>query len=68
MDKEIEAIDVIEARFQLPEADSLGRTVLKIDLCNAALEETQFQAQRSKKNWLLEGNENTSLCQIEEKL
>lgn len=59
MIKEIEQIDKMEAGNQRTELLHSNRLTLKSDLNNIDLKQTQLRAQRSKKNWFADGDENT---------
>lgn len=57
---EIERIDKLESSQNLSNIDIARTTSLKIDLSAEAMREATYWAQRYKRNWLLEGHENSA--------
>lgn len=57
---EIEKIDAAEAQNSITKEDLDRRKALKHDLLDASIKEAQYWAQRAKRIWINEGDENTS--------
>lgn len=58
--RESEQIDKLEADNQMTDLIHSKRIVLKSDLCNIELKQSQHWTQRAMKNWLDKGDENTA--------
>lgn len=58
--QEIERIDKLESQQNLSDIDSARKTSLKIDLSSEATKEVQYWAQRYKRLWLQDEDENSA--------